>query len=358
MKKAMIMLVVLTMVLSVVVPSGLSGYVDESTGWDQEWDTDATIVLGGTTTGPGTGDPGVDAPEIEFAWVFPDEDLTKSGTQVNCVPSGSREDVEVKIIISDPNGLDDIEDVKAQIIYPDNVWPWCSCPKFKVSATRIESISTITSQLDGAKEAGLITGEQYDDIHYWVIEQPAWAMYVAYFDMWYCEPAGYYDVLVWGIDNAFQIGEVYSVGEDLAGSGGFGFEFVECLTLEYDFQSLNYGNIRPQVTQYIQGDKDLETPQYPTVKNEGNVPIHIRIKSTPLVMEGTQYEIDKFDYKFKGEIDEYDADVWVDIGPTLCVCNTEKLDLSIHAREGLPQGYYTGKFYMQIYLGSWGGNCE
>ena len=76
-------------------------------------------------------------------------------------------------------------------------------------------------------------------------------------------------------------------------------------------------------------------------------------------MKGTQYEIDEFDYKFKGEISDYYADEWVDIGPTLCVCNTEKLDLSIHAREGLPQGNYNGTFYIEINKGTWGiGDCS
>jgi hypothetical protein len=360
MKKILIALVALTMILT-VGPSAMGAggnYIDQSTGWDQSWPTDAQIVLGGAgdSTGP-SGSPGADAPKIHFAWVWEDEDLTTPGTQVTCVPSGFKYCVEVKIVISDPNGLMDIEDVKAQIIYPEDIWPWCGCPKFKVSAEPLPN-DQVENQAFLAKHAGLITGEEYDKIIYNVLDQPNWTMYVAYFDMWYCEPAGYYDVLVWGVDGAFQVGEVYSVANCLSGSAGFGFEFVECLTLEYDFTALNYGNIRPSVTQYIQGDKDLNTPQYPTVKNEGNVPIHIRIKSSPLVMENTQYEIDEFDYKFKGEIATYPADTWVDIGPTLCVCNTEKLDLSIHAREGLPQGHYSGTFYMQIYVGSWGNICE
>jgi hypothetical protein len=353
MKKAIIALITFTMILSVALPSAMSGYVDELSGWDAEWTTDAQLVLGGAgdSTGP-SGSPGADAPVVLFAWVWEDEDLLTPGTQVTCVPSGFKLAVEVKIVIDDPNGLEDIEDVKAQIIYPEDIWPWCGCPKFKVSATQITSSITIEQQAFDAKHAGLITGEEYDRIIYNILDQPNWSMYVAYFDMWYCEPAGYYDVLVWGVDGAFQVGEVYSVAAHQ--TSGFGFEFVPCLTLEYDFTSLNYGNIRPSVTQYIQGDKDLSTPQYPTVKNEGNVPIEIRIKSSPLVMAGTQYEIDEFDYKFKGETATYVADEWVTFGEMLCICNTEKLDLSIHAREGLPQGHYSGMFYMQIYVGSWG----
>ena len=204
MKKILIALVALTMILT-MIPSAMSAgpgcYIDESTGWDQEWNTDATIVLGGAgdSTGPSGGTGALDAPIIHYAWVWEDEDLTTTGTQVNCVPSGSKEDVEVKIVISDPNGLDDIEDVKAQIIYPEDIWPWCGCPKFKVSAVKLCD-ECIEEQAFFAKHAGLITGEQYDEIIYNAIDQPAWTMYVAYFDMWYCEPAGYYDVLVWGVD--------------------------------------------------------------------------------------------------------------------------------------------------------------
>ena len=364
MKKICMALIALTMMMTAIVPSVMSttgGYIDQSTGWDQSWPTDAQIVLGGAgdSTGPSGGAGAPDAPIIHYSWVWKDEDRPLPGTQINCMPSGYHEWLKIIIVLSDPNGLGDIEDVKAQVIYPEDIWPWCGCPKFKVSAEPLCSDNDcVVNFSQKAKEAGLITGEEYDKIIYNTLDQPNWTMYVAFFEMWYCEPAGYYDVLVWGVDNAFQIGEVYSIAEDLSGSGGFGFEFVECLTLEYDFTALHYGNIRPSVTQYIQGDKDLSTPQYPTVKNEGNVPIHIRIKSSPLVMNNTQYEIDEFDYKFKGEIATYPADTWVDIGPTLCVCNTEKLDLSIHAREGLPQGHYSGTFYMQIYVGSWGNVCE
>ncbi|EMR74334.1 hypothetical protein MBGDN05_00845, partial [Thermoplasmatales archaeon SCGC AB-539-N05] len=95
----------------------------------------------------------------------------------------------------------------------------------------------------------------------------------------------------------------------------------------------------------------------PTLKNEGNVPVEIRIKNTPLTMIGTQYEIIEFDYQFKGHIGGYYADEWVTLPEPLCVCNTEKLDLSIHAQEGLPQGDYSGSFTIQIYKGLWGDTC-
>ena len=355
MRKILIALIALSMILA-VGPSLVSGaYIDQSTGWEASWNTNAQVVLGGAgdSTGP-SGGAGVDAPIVHYAWVWPDEDTTTPGTQINCVPSGMKTGLEVKIVISDPNGLGDIEDVKAQIIYPEDVWPWCGCPKFKVSAYEV-CCDTAKAQAMLAKQAGLITGDEYDKIYYNICDQPNWTMYVADFEMWYCEPAGYYDVLVWGVDNAFQIGAVYSIGAHQ--TSGFAFEFVQCLTLEYDFASLDYGNIRPQVMQYIQGDKDLNTPLHPTLKNEGNVPIHIRIKSSPLVFVGTQYEIIQFDYKFKGESAGYVADEWVDLTETLCLCNTEKLDLSVHPQEGLPQGPYTGTFYMQIYLGSWGNVC-
>ena len=332
-------------------------YVWVRNGYEKSMPTYAKIVLGGSgdSTGP-SGGTGADAPVIHYAWVWEDEDSSKTGTQVTCVPSGYKTGVEVKIVISDPNGLDDIEDVKAQIIYPEDAWPWCGCPKFKIEASQILDSTIIEQQAYNARQAGLITAGQYDEILS-KIDNLSWAMYVGYFDMWYCEPAGNYDVLVWGIDGAYQIGEVYSIAAHQ--TSGFGFEFVECLVMEHDFNSLDYGNIRPSVTQYIYGDTDLNTPEEPTVKNEGNVPIKIRIKSSPLVMANTEYEIDEFDYRFKnsGTV-TYSADTWVDIGPTLCVCNTEKLDLSIHAREGLPQGEYSGTFYIQIYKGSWGQECE
>ena len=70
-----------------------------------------TIPTKATITGSGS------PPIIKALWELPDTDFDVPGTQVDIVPSGTR-DVKVYIVVMDPNGRDDIAQVFADVFDP------------------------------------------------------------------------------------------------------------------------------------------------------------------------------------------------------------------------------------------------
>jgi hypothetical protein len=287
--------------------------------------------------GAGSGSP----PTIQYLWVLPDEDSTEAGTQVNIIPSNTRNDIYACIVVSDPQGRDDIKNVWVDVEHPDCTRD-SSCGEFKyqVHAEKLdieEDYQEIEQCKADAVEAGLITQQDADLIDYQIFDQPAWYMYKVYLPMEYHQPTGWYHAEGFASDTIGQV----SYRKDAY------YEWVAATYLELDFTNLDFGVLQPSVYAVIQGDTDMSTSNAPTVKNEGNTLIDVDLKASNLEGEVLHKIIDDFDAKFLGEQVYFSANNLQEFGNDLGLCRTEKIDFSVHAEVGTPVDDYSGT--MTIY---------
>jgi len=359
-----------------------------------------TAILGGST--------GVGAPEIKFVWVLPDEDLTTDETQLYPALSAERNDIYACIVVSDPQGRDDIMNVYADVYHPtgtadilpcvladndpdkDGLYESKVCDetqnnlalnnagagyggktdgsyektgdlfKYQVHAVKMDPVSdrvAIENCKNAAVTAGLITqndahlspGTVYQGIDYWIFDQPEWYMYKVYLPMLYHQPAGWYTVKAWATDKLGHPSAQLSTT----------FEWVSTVAMEIDFfGGLNYGTLSPSVYKVIQGDWIMSTADgKPTVKNEGNEPIHITVGSNALIGTAFKKSIDDFDVKWNPEeivstpnygYQTYTAGQTVSLEDPLELCQTEKIDFSAHADAGLPEDTYIGSLILTV----------
>jgi hypothetical protein len=299
--------------------------------------TPYVIVQGMSMPLPGSGNHHADN---HFVWILTDDDHTADWTQINPTING-QVCRTVWAVVDDDMGLDNIRNVIYQVQYPD-VCNYCGCSKGKVDLTRETRDNWIRAAFEGAYVADLISKNDRDALEYNLITQGNWSIWKGELCLDYCEPAGRWYLFVWAEDFSNNWKNMVCIP----------FDYVAVAAMYTDFTSIDYGPVAPGRTKRIEGDKDTGTPNRPTLKNIGNTRIVIQIKSDPMTLE--QNEITKFDFQFKTEEkDYYVNDGWVTMQDYLCLCNTEKLDLSIHPGDLLPQGTYTGKLYLHIEDPGW-----
>jgi hypothetical protein len=313
-----------------------------------------TIPTQATITGGGS------PPIVKAQWELADDDETVPGTQVNIVPSGDKA-MCAYIVVTDPNGRGDIAQVHADVYHPDGSF------KFQVLATKLDPIAD-QAEIEQAKadavaaETGTwttnvtemlldptlppvtdepITQDVADMLDEEIYNTETAYIYRADWLMNYHQPAGIYTVECWATDGSgeqsFRIVSWY--------------EWVATPVLELDFTSIDYGEIVPCVEKTVPGDYTMDPagpapPVMPTVKNEGNVPLDIGVHSTAMVGVNQGKEIVDFDAKFKDEKIVYTActDVW--FTSQLGLCETMKINFSIHAPVGTPSDTYVGELHM------------
>ena len=356
MKKIMAILLVTVMAAAAVIPVATAGkkYIDESSNYMKTWNTEAVI---NPNAGAGGGNPGggsdPNAPVVKYCWILPDEDLQKECVQIHIKPSDWRLDIYAWLVVTDPEGRDDIYQVFAQVFYPDDVPPWCGSEKYKV--TEFDPVcdeDDIYEAMDAALLSQHLTEDERDNIKDMVFGEPPKAyVYKIQLPMEYCEPCGVYKVKMWATDGDSSSSQPCEVL----------FEWKCTVVVEYDFTELDFGNIEAGVEKVIFGDEDLNTTDKPTLKNEGNTKVHIQLKAQEMThTEYEQYKITEFDVYWMGNYFVYSTEgqsgdwtPWLDIEPDLCLCQTKQIDFSIHPSENLPPGTYTGKLTMHISKGDW-----
>jgi len=365
MKKILIMLVVALMAFAAIMPLAMGArYIDKDSQYMKTWDTEAEIDIdagGGSGGGDPPGSPSVDAPVVEYCWILPDEDDQADCVQIHVNPSDWRMDIFAFMVVTDPEGRDDIFQVFAQVFHPRDVPPWCGSEKFKATEfDPIEDEGDIYDAMDDALYSGHLTKAEYDDIVHMLFEKPMAYLYCVQLPMEYCEPCGVYKVNMWASDSDCDSGAIcYAL-----------FEWKCSVIVQYDFTELDFGKIEAGVEKVIIGDEDISTKDAPTLKNEGNTKVHIQIKSQEMTHTGyDNYKITDFDVYWMGEY--YDEDdgyttegqsgewtPWIDIYPDLCMCNTKQIDFSIHPKHNLPPGTYRGALQMHVSKGDWGEACS
>ena len=362
MKKILAILVVAVMAFAAFMPLAMGAkYIDKDSSYMKTWGTEAVIDpnYNGGQGGGDPGDPGADpnAPVVKYCWILPDEDDQKDCVQIHVNPSDWKMDIYAYLVVIDPEGRDDIFQVFAQVFHPRDVPPWCGSEKFK--AVEDDYIPLTTDEIVDAMDAALYSGHlekpEYDDIIHIVFEKPEAYVYKINLPMEYCEPCGVYKVKMWAADSDCFSGDVcYAL-----------FEWKCSVIVEYDFTKLDFGKIEAGVEKVIIGDEDLSTPDYPTLKNEGNTKVHLQVKSQEMVHEEyDQYKITEFDVYWMGNYFVYNTDgqsgdwtPWCELEPSLCLCNTKQIDFSIHPKHNLPPGTYKGHLTLHVSKGDWDEGC-
>ncbi len=322
-----------------------------------EGDVDQTATIDS-----GSGDP----PVIYYGWVLPDEDSYESGTNLYPALSDQRNDIYACVVAGDPQGRDDINNIYVDVFHPDGTGDLLPCVpsannkcdytgdpfdretlfKYQVHATRLDpsdpvDMAVIEDCKTDALSAGLITQSDYNLINYNIFSQPEWYMYLVYLPMLYHQPSGWYPIEAWGTDTSSGVSDVL-VNQ---------FEWISTVAMEIDFfDGLNYGVLQPGVYKVIQGDYDMvDGDGQPTVKNEGNERIQIAVQSTVLTGDAHGKDIDDFDVKWDPmEIggghghDYFGPDYQLTLIDPMELCQTEKIDFSAHADQGLPSDVYHG----------------
>jgi len=299
---------------------------------DETYDTAAQILS-----------TGGNAPEIEYAWVLPDED-SASETQLIPAAEAERTDIYACIVVSDLEGRDDIQDVWLDLYHPANDYTVeDATKKYQVHATMLTDPAEIEACKDAALSADLIIQDDHDLIDYWIFDQPGWYMYKVYLPMLYHQPAGNYLAEVKATDTIGNVG---------VRSYDTFFQWVPTVILATDIgSSLDFGTLQKGIAKYVQGDTDFGTGG-PTLKNQGNVPIGLSVISTPMVGIATSKEIIDFDVQFRGDHFDYVADAMQLLPKALRNCHTEKIDFSVHPAGDLPIDDYEGDLTLGAYDGS------
>jgi hypothetical protein len=341
--------IIMTLVISLTAIVPMTSALQK---WNEGF-TDPILTTGTIQTAP-PGPPapgGADAPVVLYQWITPDEDPNKDCHQVNIVPSDDKT-IYVWTVATDPEGRDDIEFVFVQLFYP-NIIPWCNTELDNWLSRWLDialpaDIALIEDAVLAAELSGKITKVEGDEILHQVFDQPGWYVWVAEIPMSYCYPAGVYTAWCWAQDTDKEVSIAISTP----------FEWVAAAVLETDFEAPNnidFGNFEPGVEKYVHGDelmlgRDPGAPlNMPTVKNEGNTKIEIQVKNTEMTHTvEDQYKITEFDVKFMGVEQDYSANVWETLQVHLCLCQTKKIDFSIHPGANLPPGTYEGSLMLHI----------
>ena len=348
--KTIALLMAVIMVSAVVVPLVMADCIPD----DASSATTEVTVIGDDPDGGGP-------PIIKAKWekfshyadeslvemTYDDDPLT-DGIQV--FPPGlqdpqGRIDIEFWAVVTDPQGLKDIQFVSADVYEPDGskkyqvmllqVWKNYLDPAVKAAAF---------AEMEAADEAGAITyneGYTLDDLKTQYEKGEAWIFKgVEWLD--YHQPCGVYRVKVCAADQ----GLTKDYKENT-------FEYVKEVAIALDFDRLNFGAVKICKEVIISGDEDMSTPDEPTVKNLGNSPCKINLHFDDMGFGyRTENGVKVWNVGYDARLglndpvpmpgDPYiDPSTETELPGELPLCTELELDFSIHVSKAEP-GSYSG----------------
>jgi len=229
-------------------------------------------------------------PSIDYQWalsvnggsIIPGDDgvITDMITQVMPIAGSAMVESEKHfkkyVVVSDPNGIDDIAVVFEQLRDPSGnpMGP-------EVEATDITTdVPEWTEAINQAYANNLITLADRDDmLDRLRAVKAGLKIYVVDNVLTNHDAPGDYQVYFKVVDK----GSGFEENSDTANS--IGLLLVEYLSLkayETDFTAINYGPVVVNSRKVIAGDEDWTTANRPTIKNQGNIPVCMQISATDL----------------------------------------------------------------------------
>ena len=331
---------------------------------------DATVdVLGSTGGGP---------PIIKCKWETPDncdpepcaEPHSQPGTQVCPVLCGDA-CVQFWAVVTDPEDVTNIRDVWMDIYHPTGPpldgsfksqlelikWP-------KTNQTELDAIiaalqagydqDLVTFNVNPNPPPGTPPGSLYtlDEVIH-ELEQCNADLYEGQFPLSYHQPYGAYECRYYAYDNQNQR------SADLCNF----LDFMPVTACLFDFTAVQYGWIEVCHNKWVPGDLTFDDPVNsgnPTVRNCGNTWLQVCLAQDDmgfgksgdlwnveydarLGADGTHLQYTPF--KLKADVgDPVDADFACIVDP-LKLCNTQKIDFSIHVEKG--EGHHEGTMWVK-----------
>lgn len=293
-----------------------------------------------------------EAPIIKCKWEQDDTEWLEDGdkTHVKYGPEETNSwfepacneptSVFIYAVATDPDGLNDIATVNYKVTGPcGKIWKGCLAPCGDFS------------DVQAAENANLICwNPEYDidDVAYELNDCSTAGVFCKEIVIGYCDPAGEYTVEVWALD----IGGMQSV--PLVNE----FTMLRLACCQYDFSSINWGTIKLGGHQLVSGDKDMNTPNRPTVQNLGNVDINIKVKEDALQNEnGVSFAKNcndqwyyRYDAKILGQGTEkyfYPSADYELLDGYVKRCNMDGLCFSLEVLQAMPAGAYIGTAYIE-----------
>ena len=300
-------------------------------------------VLGGSST----------PPIVKCKWETPDDgdpDHVTPLTQTLPVlgdPDGTEGLKAVKYwaVCTDDEGVGTVESVYADVYHPAGP-PLYESWKYQLELVLVDKEDVGLPAFEDAWAKGLVWWNRdlypdadaaYADIMDELVESLA-DVYMGEEMLSSHQPHGDYRVDVQAVDNS----NVYS---DILSNP---LTFVGVTAAAVDFNMVNYGTITVCTEKWIGGDKDMTTPNKPTIRNIGNTYLQVTILEDDMGLGMTG---DVWNVHWDARLGAAGTDVYFDpfvmaiLPEVLPQCTPEKLDFSIHV-EKATAGKYTGKLEM------------
>jgi hypothetical protein len=310
-----------------------------------------------------------DEPLIKAKWETPDADPTKPETQI--MPPVSYQGwspIEFWAVVTD-NPITDISVVSVDVYHPSGP-PECESFKFQVilnpyldafadGVIDSEEAAQAIEAFDMAYYGGLVTLNEefsYEDVVHELSQGEAWIWCGAY-EMYYHQPAGWYWVDAFAID-AGPVAEVSHLINQ--------FEYVAVTAAEFDFTSLNYGSITTDGV--ISGDSTFGTAA-PTMRNLGNTWLQVQVQQDDMGFgqsttgwnvafdarvgsltdrpQGSDGTFTVYDPAFAKGPTSPDPGKWTTLPGVVHLCNTWKMDFSIHIYKAIYESYQ-GSLWLNV----------
>ncbi|MFH1639989.1 MAG: hypothetical protein ABIB93_06775 [Chloroflexota bacterium] len=322
----------------------------------------AADVTTDVTVNGGTGLP----PIVKCKWELPDDgDPTHiiPGTQVlPPVAYGVEKPLEFFAVVTDPDGQLSVDRVYADVFHPMS--RPASIPEFKyqLAMIRLASVADGLTAFDSAVAQGIITFNpshpEYDaaEVRHELEQGLAW-VWMGNQVISYHQPWGDYRVEVKAYDknnNPSPILVNY-------------FRYMPVTACEYDFTNVGYGPVEVCTNKWVPGDVNFGTAALPTVRNIGNTWLNILTKQDDMGFGDTSgiWNVE-FDARLgaagvgtdviynpawkKGTTPP--AGNWTMLPDILELCNTQKLDFSIHVKKADPASY-SGNMILSCIYAAW-----
>jgi hypothetical protein len=311
----------------------------------------ALATENGTTTEVEVAEGAGGKPVIKCKWETPDDcDIGEDcpgcqpphgipGTQIMPVmpPTyDSKKAVRFYAVVTDPEGVGTVASVYVDVYHPTG-YPCCGSWKYQLKLNKLDKETCgIPSFLDAETE-NLI---EYAEGHTYAsvldqLEECLAEVYMGEGFLDYHQPCGVYRADVKAYDNVGNPSDILSNE----------FEYCCVTAMEVDFEHIDYGSVQACHNKWVGGDKDFGTSTAPTVRNIGNTDVIICIEQDDMGLGKTLGEGWNVEYDARlgadGQHVIYDPEEQVCLPDVLYLCNTQKLDFSIHVKKSDP-GTYSG----------------
>jgi len=326
-------------------------------------------VLADVQTGVTVTQGGGAIPAVMAKWETPDDNPVESGTQVK--PSlvyGKCVEVCMYAVVFDAEDRGAVQQVTVDVWHPDGE-PDNGSMKYNNLSATIMTYSDGLAIFNSWKSANVIkvfdgfvlTGTSPESVEERLIQGDA-RIWKVCFNMHYCQPAGDYGVGVKAVDKSGNVSTVVAFNR---------FTYVAMTGFEVDFTSVTYPNVTIGSSVVRPGDTSFGTANAPTIRNLGNVNEWVSVKQSDMgfgrYADGTSgYQGWKvnFDARLGPQANDgdttnvqYAPDTTTQLPNKLYLCETNKLDFSIHLWFAVPSATpYTGTMCLSVAQAPWDTN--